>query len=391
MSLRVLVKAPLNPYSGYGKDGLGIIKALLAMGIDVSVHPTHITPPIDPVVASLLTKRLEAPFDLLIHHVDPAQLGLSPPERRGAAVTVAWTMWEYSTLDNLKLPIQDGRRVGTRKRLADYDAVLGYDSVSAGALEPFVGKKTALSVVQGGYWPEEWPAVARDWHGPRFGFFLEGQLHQRKDPFVAIEAFRELKEDKGPDFDGAELHLKTSVTGLHPAMEDWIPKLRVHYSVWPIEVLREFYAAQHVLLAPSRGEGKNMPALQFMSSGGPVIATNWGGHTQWLRSEIGYPLDFELAPVSASQPNCLNARASKEHLKSLMWHAYTHREEVARKGATAAQLIPEMCGWVTVMDRFFLRLAEMLPDQGPALLAAARTATPPVASLQPPMSGAFRG
>ena len=84
--MRILCKLPLNPFSGYGTDGIGIVRALLGAGCDVYLDPTFVSPPLPPDVAELLTKRLEAPFDLLIHHVDPAQMGLSPEARRAAKV-----------------------------------------------------------------------------------------------------------------------------------------------------------------------------------------------------------------------------------------------------------------------------------------------------------------
>lgn len=364
--MRVLIKAPVNPYSGYGQDGIGLCRALLGAGLDVYLDPTHVSPPLPPEVAGLLTRRLQAPFDLLIHHVDPAQLGLSPEARRAAKTTVAWTMWEYTSLDNLP------GRSRLRKALRTYDVVFGYDTVTSDALTPYVTRKTSRQgTLQGGFWPKEWPAVQRDWQSERFGFCMVGQLHQRKDPFVAIQAFKELKDEHPDEFAGAELHLKTNVPGLHMAMQEWVPKLRVHYDVWPEDVLREFYASQHVLLAPSRGEGKNMPALEFQSTGGVVIATNWGGHQQWLSPSTGYPLNYDLAPVDAGTPTCMNARASKEHLKELMLHVYRNRGEAARKGALAAELIPAMCSWDAVVQRLFTKLGEV-PGLGGHLLHDAR-------------------
>lgn len=365
--MKILIKAPFSPYSGYGNDGIGMAQALLEMGLDVYLHPTHVSPPLPPQIASLLTKRLEAPFDLMIHHVDPAQLGLDEPGRRAAKVSIAWTMWESSTLDNLHA------RPAPRKRLANYDAVFAYDTVTAGAIEPHLGKSgPKLGVVQGGYWPQLWPYTERDWNSTRFGFCMEGQLHERKDPFVAIQAFSELKQEYPDEFEPAELHLKTNITGLHPGLEQMIPKLRVHYDVWPQDVLRAFYSKQHVLLAPSRGEGKNMPPIQFLSSGGTVIATNWGGHTQWLSPAYAYPLDFELRPVSGAHPACLQARASKQHLKALMLHTFRNRSEAREKGLRAANTIPGLCGWHPVMERLFLKLAELVPGGG-HLLAEVRS------------------
>ncbi len=367
MTIKVLVKAPLNPYSGYGNDGIAIVRALTNAGLDVYLDPTFVSPPLPPSVAGLLTKRLEAPFDLMIHHVDPAQLGISVEARRAAKVAVGWTMWEYTSLDNC-----NGRR-GLKKRLKTYDAVLGYDSVTTGALKPYI-TTAKQGTLQGGFWPDEWRYTPRDWRSPRFGFCMVGQLHQRKDPFVAIQAFKELKEEYPEEFEPAELHLKTNVPGLHMAMEQWVPKLRVHYATWPAEVLREFYAAQHVLLAPSRGEGKNLPCLEMMATGGTVIATNWGGHTQWLAGSYAYPLDYTLAAESPATPNCQSARASKDHLKQLMLHVFRNRDEAARKAETAARLIPEMCNWDAVVERLFTQLGNLVPGAGEQLLHGFRAA-----------------
>jgi glycosyltransferase involved in cell wall biosynthesis len=318
-------------------------------------------PPLPADIAMLFTKRLDGPFDLTIQHVDPAQLEISPEARRAANIVIGWTMWEYTSLDNAP------KRRGLTKRLSAFDAVFGYDTVTTTALKPYAGK-TKLGVLQGGFWPDEWGYLERDWHEPRFGFCMVGQLHQRKDPFVAIEAFRELKMQYPEEFGPAELHLKTNVPGLHSKLEEYVPGLRIHYAVWPVDTLRRFYADMHCLLAPSRGEGKNLPALEFLSTGGAVIATNWGGHAQWLSGAYAYPLDYTMAPIDGGHPRCMNARANKNHLKALMLHVFRERAEAARKGEAAARIIPQMCHWDTVIERLFMKISELVPGRGEVLL-----------------------
>lgn len=357
MSLRVLLKAPMSVYSGYGNDGIGIARAFMRAGADVYLQPTHVDSPLPEDIAMLLTKRLEAPFDLLIHHVDPAQLGLLPEERRASAVTVGWTMWEYSSLDNLK------GRSKVRKSLKNYDILFGYDQVTVDAFKPYINKHTSLGVLQGGFLPENWPKVDKDWFSDRFGFAMCGVLSDRKDPFVSIMAFKELKEEYPEEFDKAELHLKTTAPGLHSAMEQWVPKLRVHYDSWPEDVLKQFYSLQHVLLAPSRGEGKNMPALEFQSMGGAVIATNWGGHTGWLSPEYAYPLNYVLRPLD-NFPTVYNARADKDHMKALMLHTFRNRAEVKKKADLAAEIIPQTMSWDSVIQRLYSKVRELVPDKG---------------------------
>lgn len=370
--MKVLLNVPLSPYSGYGNDGIGLARAFMRWGADVYLAPSTVQAPLPKDVAKLLTKKLEAPFDLIIDHHDPAQLEGSLERKEASSVFVGWTMWEYSNFGNLP------GRTKLRKNLKNFDALIGYDPVSSDCLREYARKDQPVLTVQGGYWPEDWPVSdERDWYekasdgSTRFGFCMVGQLHMRKDPFVAIQAFQELKNDPDVEFEGAELHLKTNVPGLHSAMENVIPKLKIHYANWPNEILKKFYSAQHVLLAPSRGEGKNMPALEMQSTGGAVIATNWGGHTQWLSSEYAYPLDYDLAPVDPEHPGTLNARASIEHMKALMLHAYQNREEVRRKGEIASKIIPQMCSWDAVIERLLNQLRDNTPN-GKALWDAAQ-------------------
>lgn len=348
--MKILVKSPFSPFSGYGNDGIGMVLALMAKGHDVYLQPTHVDAPLPPAIAALFTKELEAPFDLAIIHTDPAQMECTPEMRGAVRCVVGWTMWEYTTLDNLYM-----NRRSLKKRLANFDGYISYDQVTADAHAKYLGKGTASIIQQGGFDPELWPEQPRVWDEDRFGFCMVGALHNRKDPFVAIQAFRELKTEYPEEFEPAELHLKTNVPGLHPQMEEWTPKLRVHYTTWPADTLRRFYKEQHVLLAPSRGEGKNMPALEMMSTGGTVIATNWGGHQQWLNSSYAYPLNYVLRPED-KYPDCMSARADKDHLKELMLHVFRNRAEARAKGELAAKTIPAMCSWDAVLDRLFLQL-----------------------------------
>jgi glycosyltransferase involved in cell wall biosynthesis len=355
--LKVLIKAPFSVYTGYGNDGIGLTRAHMRAGSDVYIQATHVDAPLPEDIAILLTKRLEAPFDLIHHHIDPAQLGLLDEERRAAKITVAHTMWEYDSLKNLK------GRSKLKKAMRNYDLLLGYDQVTVDAFKPYLSDKTIGAVLQGGYLPENWPKVEKDWFSNRFGFCMTGMLHERKDPFVTIMAFKELKEEYTEEFEPAELHLKTQVPGLHSAMEQWVPKLRVHYDSWPEDVLKQFYSMQHVLCAPSRGEGKNMPALEFQSMGGAVIATNWGGHTGWLSNEYAYPLNYTLMPLDGN-PYVKNARADTAHMKELMLHTFRNRAEVKKKADLAAEIIPQTMSWDTKINQLYRKIAELIPGRG---------------------------
>lgn len=106
----------------------------------------------------------------------------------------------------------------------------------------------------------------------------------------------------------------------------------------------------------------------MMTTGGAVIATNFGGHTQWLNRDYAYPLNYQLNEVNGIE-GCLWASASKEHLKELMWHVYTHRDEVREKAHRAQTAIPEMCSWDAVVDRLMVLLSKR-GDKGAQVYSA---------------------
>jgi glycosyltransferase involved in cell wall biosynthesis len=196
---------------------------------------------------------------------------------------------------------------------------------------------------------------------------MHGQLHNRKSPYVTIQAFNELKHEKA-EFESARLGLHTTIGDPLVVFGHLIPGMKVWHEMWERPVLEEFYRAAHVLVAPSRGEGKNLPALEMMTTGGAVAATNWGGHVQWLSSEYAYPLDYTLSPTDPRYPDLAHdAKVSVETVKEMMWHTFTHRDEVKQKAELAARMIPQLCDWSVVIEKFFERVRDNVPDKGEKL------------------------
>lgn len=346
VTLRVLLRSPFSPYSGYGNDGLGLADAMVRAGLDVYLQPTHVGPPVTDTVARLLTKTLAMPFDINLQHIDPGQLECEKVHQTSATWNVGWTMWEFTSLANM----DKGALRTLKRRTERFDLLLAYDPVCADALREHV--TCPVEVLQGGYDPAPWEYVDRPWSDDvTLRYAMQGALHGRKDPFVAIQAFNLLKAEHGDDFK-AELHLKTAVPGLHPKMAEVWPGIEIHYATWPLSVLRDFYARVHVLLSPSHGEGKNLPALEFATTGGAVAATNWGGHTMWLSSEIGWPLDYVLRD-EPGVPGCQSARVAAGSLAAVMWTIYTNRAEAQRRGKNASNVLPYSSGWDRVLERLF--------------------------------------
>lgn len=349
--MKILLKIPLSSFTGYGRDGTGMVQALVRAGHDVYLQPTEVQAPLPADVVQLLTKTLEAPFDVTIVHLDPGRLGVEPEQRLVTKKLIAWSMWEWESFGNLT------GRSRLRKELKDYDAIIGYDEVSAGCFREYY--KGPIHVLQGGFDAQELDYIERDWEGP-FRFAMLGQLSLRKNPYAAIKAFTELCEEDDNFNKNARMVLKTTAPpGYFVRMEEVYPNLRILYGSWSREIVIDFYAHMHVLLAPSWGEGKNLPALEFMTTGGGVVATNWGGMAYWMDEDYAYPLDYELASMDPYTTSVRAAKVSHEDLKAKMRHAFYNRDEVKQKGLLASKIVPEEFSWDRVIEKL---TSEVLPE-----------------------------
>jgi glycosyltransferase involved in cell wall biosynthesis len=402
--LKVVVKSPFSIFSGYGTDGFGLLRAFERWGCDVYAQPTWLDVPIPRDLVHIFTRELRAPFDLVVNHWDPEHLSITREARQACRVAVAWTMWEFAGG-----PGKDGKPVSglvphghgrskLPRSLRWFDLVLGYDQVSLDALEFYLPKRTHRSILQGGYDSQDWKVLDRDWDSPRFGFAMHGALNARKAPWTAIQAFNELKfERPGPypdGFDDATFALHTNAPGeIFPELNEPFKeqRLRVFVDVFDHNTLEEFYRSAHCLLAPSRGEGKNLPALEMLTTGGAVAATNFGGHTQWMNADYAYPLDYELTPSFERCPwGAHDAKVSIEHMKDVIWHIYTHRHEAKVKAELGSRIIPQMCDWQVVLEALFRRIRDEVTGPGPEVyelaMACKREAawTPDAALMGPP-------
>lgn len=384
--MKVLVKSPYSMYSGYGQDGFGLIRALDRWGCDVYPQPTWLDVPIPKDLLHLFAKTLTGPFDLTINHWDPADIFIRSEAREMTRLAVAWTMWEFAGAPG---PVEMTRKDGTtytaqpkggliphckgrstlHKRFEFFDLVLGYDQVSLDALSPYIPRTVARGILQGGYESDEWKPLKRDWSEDNndFMFGMHGALGSRKVPWLVVQAFNELKIERGEEFAGAKLGMHTTAPGIFPEMNEIYKdkRIKVFMETWDHETLLGFYNACHCMLFPSRGEGKNLPALEFQSTGAPVIATNFGGHTNWLNGDYAYPLDYVLTPTFSQRPDgAHDAKVSLEDLKAAIWHVYTHRSEAREKGEIASRVIPAMCDWRVVTEDLFRRIRDLCPFNG---------------------------
>lgn len=132
-----------------------------------------------------------------------------------------------------------------------------------------------------------------------------------------------------------------------------------------IEQLADLYHQADCFLFPSKGEADiGLTTLEAMASGLPVIANEWLFRDSDYPREYYYPLRYER--VQASYLNdywglCGDwGVPDTEHLKELMWHVYTHREEASEVGARAAEWVKANRRWDQTIEGVYDVLRQVL-------------------------------
>jgi glycosyltransferase involved in cell wall biosynthesis len=131
---------------------------------------------------------------------------------------------------------------------------------------------------------------------------------------------------------------------LHESLsgDDW-PHFCLMVEAVPEEDLVEMYNSVDAFVMPTRGEGWGLPLIQAMAMQKPVLATRYGGQSEFMTDENSYAIDYttgELPPDTPyssldAAPGQRWAVPSVEHTASLMRSVFADEPTRTRKGRQA--------------------------------------------------------
>lgn len=136
-----------------------------------------------------------------------------------------------------------------------------------------------------------------------------------------------------------------------------IPDIVFHDANIPGHQMSDLYRAANCFVLPTRGEGWGRPFMEAMAAGLPTIGTNWSGNTAFMKPDNSYLIECEevLVPEACwreipiyrghrwAEPSC-------DHLRQLMRHVFSHREEAVQTGLRARSHIAREFSYARVSE-----------------------------------------
>jgi glycosyltransferase involved in cell wall biosynthesis len=293
--------------------------------------------------------------DLIICHSEPGawlppsySTSLCPHEYNSSTITVGRTMFETDRLpdnwalrlnkmDELWAPSQHMKSIFLAGGVTTNVEVLG-EPVDTDFFNPVLY--------------EPLPSIA---DASRFTFLSIFKWEERKGWDLLLEAYFDVftKNDKvqlviltSEYHSASDVHMK-----LNHVLDEFVEEHSEKYSSrdslpivkllsrLPQGELPQLYKAADVFVLPSRGEGWGRPHVEAMAMELPIIATNWGGSTEFLTEENSFPLRIDgLTKVKEgpfAEQGHYWAAPSPSHLRFLLRHVVEHKNELKEKGLIA--------------------------------------------------------
>jgi glycosyltransferase involved in cell wall biosynthesis len=331
--------SPIDSASGYGSAARQLLLAVERQGIDIAMLPTRRRP-------AQGFERLHRPS------VDWGKIGFYCDWRLHPSVLNCERIVNYSMWESTQVPSDHVDEINQVATLQYVPCQQNLESFRES------GVRVPIKILHCGVDAERFPYLERE-PSEDFTFGTFGDLHARKGIDVLIRAFRDEFRTEEP------VRLVMKSTSPMDAYRTGDARVTCVSGNLDQEALLELLRQMDAFVMPSRGEGFGLCGLEAMSTGLPLIATNWSGPVEYLDPADSFPLSYRLVDADGTRSHNVTyyghwAEPDYEHLRHLMRWLYEHREEAAQMGRRAAGRVRERWTWDRVAKQFVEDLDAMV-------------------------------
>lgn len=325
--------------SGFGRAACDYVSALKKLGVDIRIvntsqkHLKLIDLPINTEQLEILSHKNN---DILVKHAPPSDLF---PE--SAQVNIGYTAFESPKLkdrwlenirkmDAIIVPTKWCQNILAESEINSYVVphIVNYTSLDPHRIKPIsIRNKRAFAFL----------AIIDFTYRKGWDLLLDAYWTEfRPDEDVSLILKTYHRSFSKEDREKIRLHIKRPAQIPHTLFYDW--PLHDRY-------LPSLYKACDAYVFPTRGEGFSLTCAEAMSLELPVIATHYGGHTDYmdysnstLVKYAGFDIltknQLDLSPQYEELPL---VQPSLPHLKDMMRNVYVHYEEALAKAKKGRQ------------------------------------------------------
>ena len=196
-------------------------------------------------------------------------------------------------------------------------------------------------------------------HGVDHDLFYKKDQEKEKFTFLANKGFRNLEDRGGIQYlikayteeftdENVKLLIKINpaygIPDLQKMVVDLAPEKQfpgIEFNIENLDYkeLVNLYNKGDVFVSPTRAEAFNIPCLEAMSCGLPVITTSFGGQTDYVNNDNGWIIEGKLEEVKHEllYEGISWLTPDIESLKKRMREAYSKSLEVKNKGKQALE------------------------------------------------------
>lgn len=210
-----------------------------------------------------------------------------------------------------------------------------------------------------------------------FNFLSVFDWHQRKGYNELLHAYlREFKLDEDVALILKVYQVNDTITDLEAKISYFIereagltiektPPIILVNGFLRQEMMPRLYGAADCFVLPSHGEGYGRPFLEALSCQVPLIVTGWSGQMDFVNNENSYLIESRVVPVppDVDLETFAGHRWAKpdvEHLRHLMRHVYSHREEARQRAERGRADMVQQYDWSVIIPQWAAEFERLL-------------------------------